>query len=157
MLTIISAMEEELAGVRRALEVGGNIPAATALHMVGIGRDAIERSLKGLLPALRQARDGDESPSGLLLLGFAGAVDPSLSTGDLVLAGRYCHLRELPVPLVRVPDGMTLEEFERPRDGRVDGKGPEPSPTGRPEVPGPRPWDVATRQGLLGPGRPDGN
>jgi hypothetical protein len=106
-------MEEELAGVRRALEVGGNIPAATALHMVGIGRDAIERSLKGLLPALRQARDGDESPSGLLLLGFAGAVDPSLSTGDLVLAGRYCHLRELPVPLVRVPDGMTLEEFER--------------------------------------------
>ena len=92
-------------------------PGAAALHVVGIGRDAIERNLKGLLPALRQARQSpralDESPSGLLLMGFAGAVDPSLSTGDLVLAGRYCHLRDLGTLLVRAPGGMTLEEFER--------------------------------------------
>ena len=98
MLTIISPMEEELAGIRQALTVH-DMPGATALHVVGIGRDAVERSLKGLLPALRQARDGDESPSGLLLLGFAGAVDLSLATGDLVLAKRYCRLVPQPEPL----------------------------------------------------------
>ena len=116
MLTIISPMEEELAGVRQDL-TARDMSGAASLHLVGIGRDAIERNLKGLLPALRQARQGpgvlDESPPGLLLLGFAGAVDPSLSTGDLVLAGRYCHLRDLGMLLVRAPGGMTLEEFER--------------------------------------------
>lgn len=114
MLTIISPMEEELAGVRQAL-MRRDMQGAASLHLVGIGRDAIERNLKVLLPALRQARDGDESPSGLLLLGFAGAVDPSLSTGDLVLAGRYCHLRDLGQLLVRAPGGMTLEEIPRLR------------------------------------------
>ena len=112
MLTIVSPMEEELAGVRQAL-TARDMPGAAALHVIGVGRDAIEPSLRGLLHTLRQARGEDGSPSGLLLLGFAGAVDPSLSTGDLVLAGRYCHLRDLGTPLVCVPEGMTLEEFER--------------------------------------------
>ena len=114
MLTIISPMEEELAGVRQAL-MTREMRGAASLHLVGIGRDAVEGSLKGLLHTLRHAPSGDESPSGLLLLGFAGAVDPSLSTGDLILAGRYCHLRDLGTLLVRAPDGMTLEEIPRLR------------------------------------------
>lgn len=92
-----------------------DMQGAASLHLVGIGRDAIERNLKVLLPALRQARDRDESPTGLLLLGFAGAVDPSLSTGGLVLAGRYCHIRDMGTLLVRAPGGMTLEDVPRLR------------------------------------------
>ena len=118
MLTIVSAMEEELSPVRTALTASGHDQLGSAapslsLSVIGIGRDSLESNIKGLLRTLRQ-RPAGESPSELLLLGFAGGVDPSLSTGDLTLAGRYCHLRDLGELLLRrVPDGMSLEEFDR--------------------------------------------
>ena len=115
MLTIIAAMEEELAGVRTALAAAGDRPGATALapacHVIGVGRKGVEASLRGLLPTRRQQRLGAEPPAALLLLGFAGGAAPSLSTGDLTLAGRYCRL--VPQPeMLRFdpgfnPDGMT--------------------------------------------------
>jgi nucleoside phosphorylase len=118
LLTIVSAMEEELAPVRAALSAhdqGESDVAAPPLsfQVLGIGREGVEPGLKALLRTLRQRWDPAESPSGLLLLGFAGGVDPSLSPGDLALAGRYCHLRSLGERLVRVPDGVPLEEFRQ--------------------------------------------
>ena len=117
MLTIVSAMEEELAPVRAALEKyfrahPGPVSPSLTFSVIGIGRDGLESNVKGLLRVLRQLPAAD-SPSELLLLGFAGGVDPSLSAGDLVLARRYCHLRDLGELLVRVPDGLTLEEHRR--------------------------------------------
>ena len=123
MLTIITAMEEELARVRTALaEYGRGQPnagdAVPDVHVIGIGRQGVESGLPGLLPTLRQQRSGAEPPTGLLLLGFAGGVDPSLSAGDLTLASRYCRLVRQPERLVAVPvpEGMTgPEHLERLR------------------------------------------
>ena len=117
MLTIVSAMEEELAPVRAALAASahdqpGSAAPSLSFSVIGIGRDGVDPNVKGLLRTLRQ-RPAGESPSGLLLLGFAGGVDPSLSPGELALAGRYCHLRSLGERLVRVPDGVPLEEFRQ--------------------------------------------
>ena len=111
MLTIIAAMEEELAGVRTALAAAGDRPGAAdpapACHVIGVGRKGVEASLRGLLPTRRQQRLGAEPPAALLLLGFAGAGAPSLSTGDLTLAGRYGRLVPQPEMLRFDPDGMT--------------------------------------------------
>jgi adenosylhomocysteine nucleosidase len=121
MLTIIAAMEQELAGIRRALRVRGLMSCALGAHprplslweggdqesppltkgnlggfpevgvgeldlqVVGIGKERAQASIKRLL-ASRQ-RPGQD---GLLLLGFAGGIDPSLKSGDLVLSNRYC-------------------------------------------------------------------
>ena len=90
MLTIVAAMEQELAGLKRAL--GPQPPPGLDFHVIGVGRDRVEPGLRGLLPTLRQQRQGAEPPTELLLLGFAGGVDPDLSSGDLTLAGRYCRL-----------------------------------------------------------------
>ena len=59
MLTIIAAMEEELAGVRTALSeyARGQTNAGDAvpgLHVIGVGREGVESGLRGLLPTIRQ-------------------------------------------------------------------------------------------------------
>lgn len=114
MLIIVAAMEQELAGLKRAL--GPQPPPGLDFRVIGVGRDMrvrVESGLRGLLPSLRQQRQGVEPPTELLMLGFAGGVDPSLSAGDLTLAGRYCRLIPGPMLLKRVPDGMTGQEFRR--------------------------------------------
>ena len=122
MLTIIAAMEEELAGVRTALSeyARGQTNAGDAvpgLHVIGVGREGLESGLRGVLPTLRQQRGGVEPPTGLLLLGFAGAMDPSLSAGDLTLASHYHRLVPQPATLVAVPGGMIEpEHLERLRE-----------------------------------------
>ena len=111
MLTIVAAMEQELVGVRRALEARQH--SDVEMRVIGVGRNGVERGLRGLLPTLRQQRQGAEPPAELLLLGFAGGVDPSLSAGDLTLPGRYCRVwtRTGRLYMVRVPDGMNEAEF----------------------------------------------
>ncbi len=107
MLTIVAAIEEELAQVRTFLAAGGYGPGtgeAPAFGVIGVGRKRVESGLRTLLPTLRQQRLGVEPPSELLLLGFAGGADPSLSAGDLTLAGRYCRLVPQPQRLRRDPD-----------------------------------------------------
>lgn len=141
MLTIIAAMEEELAAVRTALAdsgAGASMPGragaetpAPAFSVIGIGRQGVESGLRGALPTLRQQRRGAPPPGPLLLLGFAGGVAPSLATGDLTLASRYYRLVPQPEPLRFAPDGMTPPEFlQRIRAGlRVGlGAGPFPAP-----------------------------
>ena len=122
-------MEEELSPVRTALadsDPDGRGVSAPPLSfgVIGVGRNGVEPNVKGLLRTLRQQRDAAESPSELLLLGFAGGVDPSLSPGDLVLAGRYCHLRDLGGLLMRVPDGMPLEEVRQRMMAEAEARDP---------------------------------
>src|SRR5918999_1201026 len=54
------------------------------LHVIGIGKERAQASARRLL-AFRQWSARDQ----LLLLGFAGGVDPALKSGDLVLSSRY--------------------------------------------------------------------
>ena len=89
MLMVVAPLEQELAGLRRALrsrtltmEPADGIVQPMALHAVGLGRQAGER-VQSLLSARRDRLEG------LLLLGFAGAMAPTLATGDVVLAQRY--------------------------------------------------------------------
>ena len=101
MLTIIASMEHEIAGLRRELRTGplraGTRPTNGAdeilpvqLQVVGLGRRNAETSVRRLL-SQRQlgSKECEEPPDGLLLLGFAGAVEAKMRTGDLVLASRY--------------------------------------------------------------------
>ena len=94
MLTIIASMEHELAGLRRELGPGrspggaGNLPGGKGslkpeLLVVGVGGKRAGVKVRSLLAP------GQRPPVTLLMLGFAGAVDPALGTGDLVLASRY--------------------------------------------------------------------
>ena len=102
MLTIIAAMEYELVGLRRALrksgpanpkavrEFGRPTPSTTELqvelHAVGVGREPAQATVTKLLAQRRRA--GGNHTDALLLLGFAGGLDPGLRSGDLCLR---CH------------------------------------------------------------------
>ena len=122
MLTIVAAMEEELASVRRVLEPR-QYPDVE-LRVIGIGRDKVERSLRGALPTPKQQRRGAEAPSELLLLGFAGGVDPALSAGELTLAGLYRRLVPQPRRTMsgwgETPDAGLMERLQAELAFRTD-------------------------------------
>ena len=119
-MTIISAMQEESLPVRTALAAAGHHRPGEQnpsldFSIVGMGRDGVESGLKGIMRDLRQRPPEYDRPAQLLLLGFAGGLDPSLSTGDLVLASRYCRLVPQPEPLVYSPHVTSLEDLEQLR------------------------------------------
>ena len=119
-MTIISAMEEESLPVRTALATAGYYRPGEQnpsldFGVAGIGRDGVESGLKGMMRDLRQRPGEGGRPAQLLLLGFAGGLDPSLSTGDLVLAGRYCRMVPQPEPLVYSPHVTSLADLEQLR------------------------------------------
>ena len=103
MLTVIAAMEYELVGLRRALrqsgpanpkaarEFGRPTPSATELqvelHAVGVGREPAQAAVTKLLAERRRA--GGNHTDALLLLGFAGGLDPGLRSGDLCLPSHF--------------------------------------------------------------------
>lgn len=83
MLTIIASMERELSGLRREISsVKSN--RSSDLRVVGVGKSRSRTRLREILKA-----GSGTSPRVLLMLGFAGAVDPELKTGDLVLSSKY--------------------------------------------------------------------
>ena len=92
MLTIIASMERELAGLRRESR-----PYLTAgeyrqleLKVVGVGGAQAGQVVNSLVDHHRLSEDTlPESEQGLLLLGFAGGVDPSLAPGVLAISPRY--------------------------------------------------------------------
>ena len=103
MLTVIAAMEYELVGLRRALRQSGpaNPKAArefcrptfgatelqVELHAVGVGREPARAAVTKLLAERRRA--GGNHTDALLLLGFAGGLDPGLRSGDLCLPSHF--------------------------------------------------------------------
>ena len=94
MLTIVASMEQELVLLRKQLEgrADASEPEASVaadLRVIGVGRSAAQTAVNALLQ--RQGMNGDRSPSmeRLLLLGFAGGVDPAIGAGTLVLSSRY--------------------------------------------------------------------
>lgn len=92
MLTIIAAMASEIAYLRQDPTLSRWGGVAVQVLVVGVGQEAVRSSLRRWLEAPNSlSTNGSTSirPNQLLLLGFAGAVDPALACGDLVLSGRY--------------------------------------------------------------------
>lgn len=92
MLMVVAPTEQELAGLRRALQYAAP-PAISAqsleLHTVGMGRGA-GQVVAELLASCKKMPPGERRPpDGVLLLGFAGALDSVLDTGQLVVSRRY--------------------------------------------------------------------
>ena len=83
MLAIIASMERELSGLRREISSDRSVDSLD-LRVVGVGKP---RRKSGLREILRSNSDGQ--PRGVLMLGFAGAVDRKLKTGDVVISSRY--------------------------------------------------------------------
>ena len=86
LLYIVASMEEELAGLRQeleALEPPGSVGFSVEFHNVGIGP---RRAGAAVAAALSNGR---RKPQGVLMLGVAGAVEPGMETGELVLASKY--------------------------------------------------------------------
>jgi len=82
MLTVIAAMEQELAHLRRALISRRSEPVN--MHVIGIGKERAQSSISRILDS-RRWHEGDA----LLMLGFAGGLDPVLKCGDLLLPTFY--------------------------------------------------------------------
>jgi nucleoside phosphorylase len=82
MLMVIAAMEQELTGLRRALKSFRAEPVN--MQVIGIGRERAQSSISRILNS-RQWHDGDR----LLMLGFAGGLDPVLKCGDLLVPTFY--------------------------------------------------------------------
>ena len=96
MLTIIAAMESEVSFLRQKPRLQQWGPrrdaAAVQVMVVGVGQQAVQSSLSRWLESPHNGSANESTsnrPDRLLLLGFAGAVDPALDCGDLILAGRY--------------------------------------------------------------------
>ena len=79
-------MEQELIGLRRELldieDITGVRPQVD-FQVIGVGP---EKSGETLTKILQQ---NESKVDGILVLGVAGAVDPDLETGDVLLADRY--------------------------------------------------------------------
>ena len=93
MLAILAPMDTELTGIRR--HVGSPGWAHVSLHLTGIGPTATVNSVSAIAAASSDAM----RPEGIIMVGFCGATDPSLRTGDLHIARsfrRSDHPGEIP-------------------------------------------------------------
>ena len=75
MLAIVAPMATELAGLRRA--TGDPSRAGVTLRVIGVGKRRAEAGM---------AEVAAESPDAIIVIGFCGAADPALRTGDLHVA-----------------------------------------------------------------------
>ncbi len=108
MLAIVASMEHELAGPRALLtrQDGASLDRPD-LHVIGIGKANSQWNIRAVLE--RHSPQGESgSVDGLLLLGFAGAVDSSLETGRLALPSQF-HLDIDPPTESRSASGPMLE------------------------------------------------
>lgn len=71
-------MTTELSGIRR--EVGDAEIRGASLHVSGVGKDRVTASLNRLMA---------EAPDGVIMVGFCGASDPALKTGDIHVANLF--------------------------------------------------------------------
>ena len=101
MLTIVSSMEQEVAGLRRELRRrtpwdvrppagGGWAGTMPDVHVIGVGEERAVEAASLLLGLSPHPQDRPLSlPEKLLMVGFGGGVDPALAAGQLVLSRRY--------------------------------------------------------------------
>lgn len=86
MLIVAASMEQELIGLRRELldiEDASGVRPPVEFRVLGVGPDQAGAALVALLQEPRNGLDG------ILVIGVAGAIDPELETGDLLLSDRY--------------------------------------------------------------------
>ena len=79
-------MKPELAGLQRdidALESPRGVGFPLEFHFAGVGPRRAGATMGEVLSKARRR------PEGVLMLGVAGAVNPGMETGDLILADRY--------------------------------------------------------------------
>ena len=91
MLAVVAPMATELAGVRRA--IGDPHGSGMMLRVVGVGRQHTEAGIAAVAA---------ESPTAIALIGFCGATDPDLLTGDLHVAEVF-HSIDRPGPIPADP------------------------------------------------------
>ena len=109
MLYVVAAMQPELAGLQREVDTLGSTRGATLpveFHFAGVGP---RRAGTAMSEALAKAR---RRPEGVLMLGVAGAVNPGMQTGDLILADKYALDSEADVATDISPDTQMLELAE---------------------------------------------
>ena len=92
MLTIIACMERELSGLRRELrpdQTVGEYPQLE-LAIVGVGGARAGEKVTSLVAHRQLSKETlPEAKQGILLLGFSGGVDPSLTPGVLAISTHY--------------------------------------------------------------------
>ena len=91
MLTIIASMERELAGLRREFrsEESAGKYRQPGLEILGMGGAQARQTVTSLLNRHLAEDNLVEPVQALLLLGFAGGVDPSLAPGVLAISPSY--------------------------------------------------------------------
>ena len=90
MIAIVAALSQEVSGLRQKAEGAGlaiGHDKDLTIHKIGVGRDRVLRSLSSIL-------GGSTTPDSVLALGFAGAINDGLRTGDLVIANRVLNTEE---------------------------------------------------------------
>ena len=86
MLLVAASMEQELNGLRQEmLDIEGTtgVHPPIELRVIGVGPERSGSTLATIL------QSNEFNVDGVLVLGVAGGIDPSLETGDLLLADRY--------------------------------------------------------------------
>ncbi len=91
MLAVVAPMATELAGVRQAISDPHG--SGMMLRVVGVGRQRTEAGIEAVAA---------ESPTAIALIGFCGATDPGLLTGDLHVAEVF-HSIDRPGPIPADP------------------------------------------------------
>lgn len=109
MLYVVASMEPELANLQRELDAlespqGARVPVE--FHFVGVGP---RRAGAAMTEILRKAK---RRPEAVLMLGVAGAVNPGMESGDLVLADTYAVDTEGDAANNIAPDPGMLETAE---------------------------------------------
>ena len=109
MLYLVASMEPELANLQRELDAlesprGSRVPVES--HFVGVGP---RRAGAAMTEILRKAK---RRPEAVLMLGVAGAVNPGMQSGDLVLADTYVLDAEGDTANNIFPDPGMLETAE---------------------------------------------
>ncbi len=86
LLYIVHSIEGELYGLRdelEALEQSGGLGFPVSITLAGVGPEQAGRRMAEILA------QGAQRPQRALMLGVAGAVEPGMETGDLLLASSY--------------------------------------------------------------------
>ncbi len=98
MLAIVAPMTTELSGIRREARYAG-LPGAS-LHVSGVGKARVTASLNNITA---------KAPSGVIMVGFCGASDPALKTGDIHVANLFHAVDEgsIPSSAIAAHQGLT--------------------------------------------------